>query len=206
MPKPFSASERAAITAALLSHGRRLFAAQGLRKTSVEELAAAAGISKGAFYLFFESKEELFFELLERYEASYKDRLLARIAETTLPPRARMRALLADAVDTWKRDPIFTRFSGAEYEQLLRRLPPARVAAHAEGDDQFAVVFAAAWAAQGVVLREPPDLVSGLLRALFFVSMHEAEFAPAAYAQVMETMMEMLADRLVPEERDDPRQ
>jgi AcrR family transcriptional regulator len=199
MPKAFSEHERAAITIALLNNGRRLFGQQGLRKTTVEELAAAAGISKGAFYLFFESKEELFFELLERYEAAYKDRLLAQIADRTLAPRARMRALLAQAVEAWKREPAFTRMSGADYELLMRRLPPERVAAHGANDEQFAAVFTAAWAAEGVVLREPPELVSGLLRALFFVSMHEDEFAGGSYQHVLATLIAMLAERLIGE-------
>jgi AcrR family transcriptional regulator len=199
MPKAFGDHERTAITAALLEHGGRLFSQQGLRKTTVEELAAAAGISKGAFYLFFASKEELFFELLERYEARYKERLLVQIADRTHAPRARMQALLAEAVAAWKREPAFTRMSGTDYEQLLRRLPPERVTAHLANDQQFAMVFAAAWAAEGVLLREPPELVSGLLRALFFVSMHEEEFAAGSYNQVLATLIAMLAEHLVGE-------
>ena len=37
----------------------------GMRKTSVEQLTNAAGISKGSFYKFFDSKELLFFAVLE---------------------------------------------------------------------------------------------------------------------------------------------
>ena len=36
-----------------------------MRKTSVEQLTEAVGISKGSFYKFFESKELLFFTVLE---------------------------------------------------------------------------------------------------------------------------------------------
>jgi len=48
----------------LLAAGRELFARYGLRKTTVEELARAAGIAKGTFYLFFPSKEALYAEVL----------------------------------------------------------------------------------------------------------------------------------------------
>lgn len=207
MPRAFSAGERESIGAALAAHGLRLFSAQGLRKTSVEELAAAAGISKGAFYLFYGSKEELFFDLLEQYEARFQAELLEQIAQDGRGPRARMRALLDSALAVWRREPLFARLSRAEYELLLRRLPPERVAAHLRGDDQFAETFAAAWLARGVRLAEPPALVSGLLRALFFVSMHEEEFAPDVYPQVMATMIEMLTARLIPAEEPghDPR-
>lgn len=201
MPRPFRAGEREAIEAALLAQGRRLFAAQGLRKTSVEELTAAAGISKGAFYLFFGSKEELFFELLERYEAGYKAELLAAVAREELPPRARMLALLERSLALMRAEPLFARLGRAGYEQLLRRLPPERVAAHMRGDDAFAERFAAAWAARGVTLALPPHLVSGLMRALFFVSMHEEEFSQGSYEAVIGELAALVAARLVPEER-----
>lgn len=41
-----------------------LFARQGYGQTSVDSILAEAGISKGAFYHHFESKEELFRALL----------------------------------------------------------------------------------------------------------------------------------------------
>jgi AcrR family transcriptional regulator len=199
MPKAFSAAERATIERALLAHGRRLFAAQGLRKTSVEELAAAAGVSKGAFYLFFASKEELFFTLLEQYEAQFQALLLQQIARAELPPRARMAALLERALAAWHADPLFARFGRAEYEQLLLRLPPERVAAQLAADEAFAARFAAAWAAQGVALAEDPPMVTALIRALFYLSLHEEEFGALAPA-VLAAHVAMLAARLVPAE------
>lgn len=200
MPRAFSDGEREAIIAALLEHGRRLFASQGLRKTSVEELTAAVGISKGAFYRFFNSKEELFFELLERYEADYKAGLLAAVARADLPPRARMASLLERALATMRAEPLLAHLRRAEYDLLLLRLPPERVAAHLQGDDSFAEAFGAAWAAQGITLVLPPPLVAGLIRALFFVSMHEDEFSPGSYPPVMTELVTMLAGRLVHEE------
>lgn len=37
----------------------------GMRQTTVDQLVEAAGISKGAFYKFYSSKEMLFLDLLE---------------------------------------------------------------------------------------------------------------------------------------------
>jgi AcrR family transcriptional regulator len=48
MPPPFSAEDRARITEQLLEAGRSLFTTQGLRKTSLDELVAPAGIAKPA--------------------------------------------------------------------------------------------------------------------------------------------------------------
>ncbi len=52
----FSAEENAAIRETLLREARRCAVTLGLRKTSVEQLTEAAGISKGLFYKYFASK------------------------------------------------------------------------------------------------------------------------------------------------------
>ena len=102
MPRGFTDQERATIQSALLSHGRALMEAHGLRKISVEELTAAAGISKGAFYLFFASKEELFFEVLQQYEAEVRARLLATIDAEGATGPARFRAMLHEVLALWQ--------------------------------------------------------------------------------------------------------
>ncbi|SDX83070.1 TetR/AcrR family transcriptional regulator [Salimicrobium album] len=45
----------------------KLFAKKGFTSTSVQEIAKNAGISKGAFYLHFSSKDELLFALFDYY-------------------------------------------------------------------------------------------------------------------------------------------
>src|SRR5205807_10018162 len=57
---------------ALLDAAASVFARRGLQGSSVEEISAEAGYSRGAFYSNFNSKEELFVELLhERVYARY---------------------------------------------------------------------------------------------------------------------------------------
>ena len=49
---------------ALVAAARAEFARGGLRGARIEDITAACGLSKGAFYLHFESKEALFGELV----------------------------------------------------------------------------------------------------------------------------------------------
>jgi AcrR family transcriptional regulator len=53
-------------TQRLLEAAQKLIARKGLDAVSVENIAAAAGYSRGAFYSNFHSKDELFIELLRR--------------------------------------------------------------------------------------------------------------------------------------------
>lgn len=50
----------------ILVEAARAFARWGFRKTSVDEIAKAAGVAKGTIYLAAESKEDLFYQALHR--------------------------------------------------------------------------------------------------------------------------------------------
>jgi AcrR family transcriptional regulator len=82
------AERQAQTRAALLEAGARVFVERGFAGSSVEAIAAAANFTRGAFYSNFESKEELFAELLqERVYARYR----AMIDEGTAGARKSMR-------------------------------------------------------------------------------------------------------------------
>jgi AcrR family transcriptional regulator len=76
VPKPRKLQERAAVTRDLLLRAaEQVFARVGYEKAQVEEIAEAAGFSKGALYAHFKSKEELFLGLYETKTASYLAKL-----------------------------------------------------------------------------------------------------------------------------------
>jgi len=64
MPKPFSAAQKETIREKLMEAGRTCFLRFGLKKTTIEDLVKPAGIAKASFYLFFDSKESLYLEIL----------------------------------------------------------------------------------------------------------------------------------------------
>jgi AcrR family transcriptional regulator len=69
------AERKAQTRAALLDSATRLFGARGLEGTSVDQIAAEAGYTKGAFYANFDSKEDLFLVMLDEKFAANEERL-----------------------------------------------------------------------------------------------------------------------------------
>jgi AcrR family transcriptional regulator len=68
--KPRKPQQRAAMTRnLLLNAAEQVFARVGYEKAQVEEIAEAAGFSKGALYAHFKSKEDLFLALYEKKTA-----------------------------------------------------------------------------------------------------------------------------------------
>jgi AcrR family transcriptional regulator len=64
-------------TQRLLEAGRKLIAKRGLSDTTLEDIAEAAGYTRGAFYSNFSSKGDLFIELLRRDHETTKAQLNA---------------------------------------------------------------------------------------------------------------------------------
>jgi AcrR family transcriptional regulator len=60
----------------LLVAARDVFAARGYERATVDEIVGAAGLSKGAFYNHFQTKEEVFLQVLERRGAGNRQRFL----------------------------------------------------------------------------------------------------------------------------------
>lgn len=58
----------------------RLFASQGYANTSVQQIVEAAGVTKGAMYHYYQSKDDLLFDIYDRLLSLQKSRLDAIVA------------------------------------------------------------------------------------------------------------------------------
>ncbi|MFR9673971.1 TetR/AcrR family transcriptional regulator [Streptomyces sp. TR06-5] len=83
----------------LLAAATRLFADRGYDRTSVQEIVGAAGVTKGALYHYFGSKDDLLHEIYGRLLRLQQERLTA-VATAPGPVEERLRAAAADVVVT----------------------------------------------------------------------------------------------------------
>ena len=66
---PKTQAERSEATVGAIERAaRKLFATRGFEATSIDEIAARAGVAKGAVYHHFDSKQELFARVLDRIQ------------------------------------------------------------------------------------------------------------------------------------------
>ena len=92
-PAPTSRrQERAESTRArLIQAAEKIFARDGFEAAKLEEIAAEAGYTRGAFYANFDSKEDLFLALLER-EISHRIANAERLIDKFHHPQAKLQA------------------------------------------------------------------------------------------------------------------
>jgi len=132
----------AATIADILAAARKLFATTGFEATSIDGIAAKAGVAKGAVYHHFDSKEEIFTRILEDVQAEISalpvpaatramaDPLDMIAAETlryllaaTEPSRKRILLIDGPAVIGWRKwREIDDRFFGAGAKAAMTRV------------------------------------------------------------------------------------
>ncbi|KZZ85403.1 TetR/AcrR family transcriptional regulator [Bacillus sp. SJS] len=59
----------------IMDEAIKLFAEKGFRAASIQEIATASGISKGAFYLHFKSKEALLLSILQHHHQQFEEQV-----------------------------------------------------------------------------------------------------------------------------------
>ena len=184
MPRSFTEQEEETIRALLFKSGEEMFSRYGLKKTSIDELARAAGIAKGSFYRFFPSKEALYFACLEEQERAFrKDHLLPLLKA----PRER-REIIEDLVklifDLPEAYPLMTiLFKPEEYAILLRGVPAETLEAHRQGDEEAMDLIirhltSETAGREGTESDPSPEALNGLFWALLLLNLHRPELGP----------------------------
>ncbi len=199
MPKAFSEQEKDTIRLQMREKGKKLFEKHGLKKTSVDELTEAVGISKGAFYLFYESKEELFLEILEQFE----NEIQTQILEFTIAPKANAQKNVSEMLKglllTWDAYPLLKNFSKTDFDYLVRKVPPERVMQHASNDEAFTTEFIKKIKREGINVKAPPRVVSNLIKSLFFMGLHRDDLGETAYQETISVLIDLVAGYIVGE-------
>ena len=77
--------------AALLETGKRIFLEKGYNHAGIESILQAAGVPKGSFYYYFDSKEDFGLQVLDRFAECYNTEIERYLGDKTLSPLERLR-------------------------------------------------------------------------------------------------------------------
>ena len=147
MPRAFTPDERANVELALKRAALESLQTGTMRRTSVEHLCRQAGISKGAFYAFFENKEQLVVSLLRDAEAELRAELSAA-SEGPDPLRTVLERLFTVVTE----HPVVALLANPDdFAWLARGLGPGRMAEARADDDRWFRGLHAALVARGAL-------------------------------------------------------
>ena len=157
----------------------------GMRKTSVEQLTEAVGISKGSFYKFFDSKELLFFAVLEDIHTECFAAAQKSLQENAaIDPASRTAAAILAACRWLSETKAFV-FIENDAEFLLHRLPEEVKTAHYHDDEMHIRLLLEKY---DLVPNRGISLAVATVRGLILTVSHKEQIGEL-YPQVLEALV-----------------
>ncbi|MBP7736511.1 MAG: TetR/AcrR family transcriptional regulator [Spirochaetes bacterium] len=197
MPKAWSTREKELVRKSLQAEGQKLFEKQGIQKTSVDDIVRAAGISKGAFYIFYRSKEELYFDIMEKLEKGFKEQLFGCLSRPGLTRKKSFELFLREMLVIFAETPILRQMSSADYTYLYRKLPEKAIKNHLASDlEQTSRVFGE-WMKKGWMRKVDMAGLAGLIFSQYYFIMHKDDPMAFSFDAEKEIWIKMMVDYLI---------
>jgi AcrR family transcriptional regulator len=198
MPRAFTDTEKQTIRARLMEAGRACFLRYGLKKTTIEDLVKPAGIAKGSFYLFFESKEALYVEIMFEEIPVIMDRLIKASFESTSDVRDAIvrfqRALVAE-IETNAMSRVVLE-DPQELARLLEQLDSDDFLERSMGLFTRVTDVLQKAQKQGAMIAGDPQELAQMLGMIKILPLYKEKIGAAAYPGLVERMSEVIADGL----------
>lgn len=194
MATAFTEQEINIIVSKLKEAARQCAGTLGVRKTTVDQLAAAADISKGAFYKFYPSKEALFFELLEDMLTEiYETSTMVLQNNMSLSPAQRAAEAVLAACRKMEESGMMD-FMERDVSYLLRKIPAEVQEEHYHSDEihiKEMLLKAELEPCGGM------ELAAATIRGLFLTVSHRDEIGKQ-YPEVLNVLVYGACQRLFP--------
>ena len=199
----FTETEKKHIREQLLEAGRGLFSRYGLKKTSLEDLTRPAGIAKSSFYSFFDSKEELYMELMMAMREEVKARIFGASFEASGDARGAIKLFLRAVVNELETNPLTRRLvtHPEELQMLARKVSPEQMEANIEASSLPIRSFIEEGQMRGDVSPGDPEVMAGVIRSVAILPLHKDEIGDT-YPEVLEMMINLVADGLTRREKE----
>lgn len=197
MAVAFTDREKKDIAKVLLDTAEDLFATQGLKKTSLEELVGPARIAKGSFYAFFDSKETLYLEVMLRRAPQIATRFTGMLDRPV--DEEGLVAVMHAIADVLVADPFYRRLLSHpdELDAVTRRVGREQIARISPQLLTPLVEYLAAGQRDGAVVDDiAPEILVDVIRAAGLIVMHSDRFA-TDYRQVLDATIRTLARGLL---------
>ena len=198
MATAFTAEEKEVIRKKLHEVAKECLQRYGVKKTTVDQMAAMVDISKGSFYNFYSSKEMLFFTVLEEYQIDVMNRLTEQLGMEAKIDTNRLVQLLYDFYQDFRYSFMYTIFKNHEMELLIRRLPKEVITNHHMIDDRMVKEIVSR-----INIREnvSVEIVSALFRTIAMTILHIEEIGEKQFDTTLKLVIQGVVEQITKEDR-----
>ena len=198
MATAFTAEEKEVIRKKLQKVAKECLQRYGVKKTTVDQMAAMVDISKGSFYNFYSSKEMLFFAVLEEYQIDVMNRLTEQLDMEAKIDTNRLVQLLYDFYQDFRYSFMYTIFKNHEMELLVRKLPKEAITNHHLIDDRMVKKIVSR-----INIREnvSVEIVSALFRTIAMTILHIEEIGEEQFDTTLKLVIQGIVEQITKEDR-----
>ena len=173
MPRSYTDQEKEQIGKRRKEEAAKCIAQDGIRKTGVDEIVKRVKIPKGTFYLFYQSKELLLFEVIvEQHEAMEREMQKTLIDIDWISPSIeKLTDVFCGFYKMVDQNPILKILNSDEVELLARKLPEDVVEKHLSHDNSMVEDIFSALPNKKI----DSESLSAAFKAIFFFTLHREE-------------------------------
>lgn len=196
MPKCYSDQEKEYIRRRLKEEAAKCLSQYGIKRTTVDEIVKRVKIPKGTFYLFYQSKEQLLFDVILEQHDLIEKKLLEEISSIDAKDfnAEKLTAIIVHFYQLAGEMPILKLLNSDEVELLARKLPPEVLEEHL-GHDNFMVdkMF------ESFPIKNDVDTkaVSAAFRAIYFSTLHKEEIGEEYFDEALRLMVLGVVNQLI---------
>ncbi len=197
MPKSYSSQEKEYILKRLKEEAYLCLNLYGVKKTTVDELVKRVNIPKGTFYLFYDSKELLLFDVIndlhdEIQKHFLKEANLIKGKITSQNLTSLLFKIYKKVDDTF----LLKIMTNGELELLMRKLPNEIVEKHLSDDYAMMEKF---MELIPHVKEKNMQYFSGAMRGIFLTMLHKREIGEEVFDGSLKLMINGLVIQLMEE-------
>lgn len=205
----FTEEKKKQVRESLRNTGHELFAQYGVRKTTISELTEAAGIGTGTFYQYYDSKEELYVDILEEYNKELIPRLLQNSVEAYDDPEMAITALLEETLDEFESNPLLKQIIIEDEVSYIRnQISDEEISERRNSTIEVFLPYIEHWYDEGKVVGTDPESIAHSIRAVARIAHQKEQIGEERYPKVRDTLIAAVAagltrDSDVTEKSDD---
>ncbi|NMA73531.1 MAG: TetR/AcrR family transcriptional regulator [Bacteroidales bacterium] len=193
----FTELEKEKIREELLEVAYRFFIDKGFKSTSLEDITSSVGIAKSSFYIFFESKEMLYMELLANEGEQIEKQVWPKVLAANDIRSAIKTYLNKMALELESK--ILTQrlvYDLEEYKLVSRKLNPEYVGSENLKSIVPLMEFIRLHQDSNKIIDEDPGVIAGVLGSALLIGSQKRDLQQYNYERIRELLFEAVANQI----------
>lgn len=195
MPVGFTKEHSESLKNKLLIKGRLLFIKYGYKQVGVREITKEVGISSGMFYKFYQSKDDLFFSILQIEQEQMRLKIVDKMTVYKDEPVTALNNFYYIIIEELKTNPLMkTILLKKEYDTINSKVTKDEKLDEKQKSVDNLIELVTYWKQNYLIGEVDIDIVLQSLRALVLLWFHQDDIGEDHFSSVMEFLIDRVCE------------